>query len=367
MGAYDCEPDPTTPDPPPTDPNGNGGGGNNDGTGTGTGTGTDPGTGTGGTQEPTQCGSLACDATLQAMSAQLISILGAVNTTRSNELAGILSAAKTANGNGLSTLIKVGTIAADVFEAVSYLSNIYSKLGQSQIDLSAMRDSLSTVKDLMSQMNGKFDVQKQQIDDMLSKLDQQLGKQEAANGKLDDIKDKLDDLRQKGQDGNDKLDDLRRKHDDTNGKLDDIKGKLDRGNSTWDAILEWVTRLSVLSDILDWLKGFSIDLTPITNLLDAILNKLDFCADHPDWLFCPSDLPDVDAVDLDTKPIDADFSPRVTGSGSCPADVPIALSFGTYSLSFAYICDLADSLYYLVLALSYLAAARILAAPLGVG
>jgi hypothetical protein len=355
LDDYTCVAD----DPPPGDGGSGSGGGTGGGSGGVPGGGSGDGTGGGGSgggtgTDPATCGSIACESTVFAMSGKIGDVLTAINTTRSIELAGILDTAKKSDA-------KSAIIAALGQQAVDYIFDLISK---EATQVAQNTDLLSKLQDLTGEIKGiegKQDIFSDQfankLDALTNKIDPILQKQDIANGNLDLIKNDLDQSLIKQDMEKSTLDELLSKEAEGVDKLDLIKNKLDEQKPDLDKLswLEKLGKLDLLGDILDGITSIPDLISNLPNLVadianklaqlpDAIKQKLDFCADHPDWLFCPAQPPEIDPQTLDTRDISVTVSPMISDAGLCPADRVATLSSGQQlRFSFDYICQLASA------------------------
>ena len=382
--------------------------GSDDGSGDGTGSGDGSGDGSGegdpggdgeGDGSGISCGSLNCEATQLSIKTSLSNILLAINNTRSNELKSILD--KTASSSiSLGTLVNrtVGLVALiDVLGKASDLINkVYGdggimpkmaddifKIREAMDDISGAGGHFEQVKqklDKLLEENGYLDTIAKKTGDIADKLPLDRSKWDALDelthikNKLPDSKDKWDKL-----DGLDKLDGISKDLSDGDDSikstskrakeiLDDIKKTLDDvfpddfkfGDNCFE-FGDCFDKLCLENGILDRLST-AIDIYNSLFGSDGI-GDLTFglCDSYPDLLFCPSEPPELDPEDLETSEQDADIQPLINGFGSCPQDYSVTLSSGLrLDFSFSLFCELAQSINALVIALSYLIAARIL-------
>jgi len=313
-----------------------------------------------------------------AMSDKIGDVLAAINTTRSIELAGILDTSKKMDA-------KTAVIAAIAQQALDYVMDLIVKettqIAQNS-DLLAKTDSLvNEIKGLSNKQDLFSDKFSQKMDAMANKFDQITAKQTETNTKLDDLATKaseslqkqdttnarLESLDNKSTSNLEKLENLKTKADQTNSKLSDINTKLEK--LTW---LEKLGKLDLLGDLLnlgldmfDRFQGVPDLIAAIPagleKLSKEITDKLDYCADHPEWLFCPAgDLPDITPATLPTHDTPVNPQPLASAAGECPPDYTFTLHGYSFSFTFRYFCDLASAIRMIVIAIAYLIAARIL-------
>ncbi|GAB6140863.1 hypothetical protein JCM14076_15920 [Methylosoma difficile] len=305
---------------------------------------------------------------ISAVNGVQVAILGSVVPTvaaGNTILTGIATQLGTIAASVTPMLPQIAAIAAATTAMVGTVQYIQSAVETGNTNLVGIKDAvnnlnteLKTIQTKQDQFSGQFDArmneQRQYIDqletitsDISSKLSQSLDKQDFTNLQLDYIRENVFTLNQTAveqlkaaQDTNEELRGVYNQIVTTNSKLEAIDSDFAKVDTT----NNW------LQSIYDSIQNFSL---PTAD---------SFCQSSGLWFCSNPNPPAIEPQELETKNIeDMDISPKVSSSGSCPADITVSITSGnSLTFSFQPICDFASLIRPLVIALAYLASARLL-------